>query len=196
MSDLPEKRNIAKDFKAEALSIPNLLSWFRLLLIPVFVVQYMNEQFVNALLTLAVSGLSDVLDGRIARKFNMVTDVGKVLDPIADKLTQCAMMICVATRFAAMWFLLVLHIIKELVMLAFGYYVLRKTNTVNSAKWYGKLCTGVMYAVMMLHVIMPGLSTTVSNCLALLCAALIILSFVMYSLRYLDILRKYKGAAQ
>lgn len=195
MSDLPEKRSIVKDFKAEALSIPNLLSWFRLLLIPVFVIQYMNEEFMDALLTLAVSGLSDVLDGRIARKYNMVTDVGKVLDPIADKLTQCAMIICVATRFTAMWILLVIHVVKELVMLAFGYYVLRKTNTVNSAKWYGKLCTGVMYAVMMLHVVMPGLSVEISNCLALLCAALIVLSFVMYSLRYIDILRRYREQA-
>lgn len=192
MSDLPEKRSIMKDFKAEAFSIPNLLSWFRLLLIPVFIVQYMNGEFLNALLTLAVSGLSDVLDGRIARKYNMVTDVGKVLDPIADKLTQCAMIFCVATRFPAMWILLIIHITKELIMLAFGYYVLKKTDTVNSAKWYGKLCTGVMYAVMMLHVVMPELSVEVSNGLIFLCAALIIMSFVMYSLRYIEILKKQK----
>ena len=162
MSNEENKRDIGKQIREEAFSIPNLLSYFRLLLIPVFIVLYVHEEFTAALITLAVSGLSDILDGRIARKYNMVTDLGKVLDPVADKLTQCAMMLCVAMRYPAMWWLLGLHVVKEIIMLVMGWYVLKKTDTVNSAIWVGKLCTGVIYAVMMLHVIMPYLPQAVS----------------------------------
>lgn len=88
MSNAPMKRNIGRQIRAEAFSIPNILSYFRLLLIPLFIVLYVQEDFTEALITLAASGLSDILDGRIARKYDMVTDLGKVLDPVADKLTQ------------------------------------------------------------------------------------------------------------
>ena len=188
-----KKRNFKKELKEQAFSIPNLLSYFRLLLIPAFVILYMQEKFPAALAVLAASGLSDTLDGRIARKYNMVTDLGKFIDPVADKLTQFAMIICVATRFPAMWILLIIHTVKELIMLVFGIYILRKTDTVNSAKWYGKLCTGVIYAVMMVHVIVPNIPLAVSNACVVLCAGLIIMCFVMYSLRYVKLLRETKA---
>lgn len=188
-----KKRDLKKELKEQALSIPNLLSYFRLLLIPAFVILYMQEKFPAALAVLAASGLSDTLDGRIARKYNMVTDLGKFIDPVADKLTQFAMIICVATRFTAMWILLIIHTVKELIMLVFGIYILKKTDTVNSAKWYGKLCTGVIYAVMMVHVIVPNIPLAVSNACVVLCAGLIIMCFVMYSLRYVKLLRETKA---
>ena len=104
MSNNPIKRDIGKQIRDEAFSIPNMLSYFRLLLIPLFIVLYVHEDFTEALITLAVSGLSDILDGRIARKYNMVTDLGKVLDPVADKLTQCAMMLpCDIPRCGGFW---------------------------------------------------------------------------------------------
>ena len=188
MSNNPIKRDIGKQIRDEAFSIPNMLSYFRLLLIPLFIVLYVHEDFTEALITLAVSGLSDILDGRIARKYNMVTDLGKVLDPVADKLTQCAMMICVATRYPAMWWLLGIHVVKELIMIVVGYYVLKKTDTVNSAIWCGKLCTGVIYAVMMSHVILPDIPQSVSAASAAVCAGLIVLSLVVYTARYVRLL--------
>lgn len=188
MSNAPMKRNIGRQIRAEAFSIPNILSYFRLLLIPLFIVLYVQEDFTEALITLAASGLSDILDGRIARKYDMVTDLGKVLDPVADKLTQCAMMICVAMRYPAMWWLLGLHVVKELIMLVMGWYVLKRTDTVNSAIWAGKLCTGVIYAVMMLHVILPHLPQPVSVGCTVVCAGLIVLSLIVYTARYVKIL--------
>ena len=188
MSEGPNTRDIGKQLKQEAFSIPNLLSYFRLLLIPLFIQLYMNENFTEALITLAASGLSDVIDGRVARKYNMVTDLGKVLDPVADKLTQCAMMFCVAMRYPAMWWLLGLHVVKELIMIVMGWYVLNKTDTVNSAIWCGKLCTGVIYAVMMVHVIVPTIPQAVSAASAAVCAGLIILSLVVYTARYIKLL--------
>lgn len=188
MSNAPIKRNIGRQIRAEAFSIPNILSYFRLLLIPLFIVLYVQENFTEALITLAASGLSDILDGRIARKYDMVTDLGKVLDPVADKLTQCAMMLCVAMRYPAMWWLLGLHVVKETVMLIMGWYVLKRTDTVNSAIWAGKLCTGVIYAVMMLHVILPHLPQPVSVGCTIVCAGLIVLSLIVYTARYVKIL--------
>lgn len=188
MSNAPIKRNIGRQIRAEAFSIPNILSYFRLLLIPLFIVLYVQEDFTEALITLAASGLSDILDGRIARKYDMVTDLGKVLDPVADKLTQCAMMLCVAMRYPAMWWLLGLHVVKELIMLVMGWYVLKRTDTVNSAIWAGKLCTGVIYAVMMLHVILPHLPQPVSVGCTVVCAGLIVLSLIVYTARYVKIL--------
>lgn len=188
MSNAPMKRNIGRQIRAEAFSIPNILSYFRLLLIPLFIVLYVQEDFTEALITLAASGLSDILDGRIARKYDMVTDLGKVLDPVADKLTQCAMMLCVAMRYPAMWWLLGLHVVKEIVMLIMGWYVLKRTDTVNSAIWAGKLCTGVIYAVMMLHVILPHLPQPVSVGCTIVCAGLIVLSLIVYTARYVKIL--------
>lgn len=188
MSNAPMKRNIGRQIRAEAFSIPNILSYFRLLLIPLFIVLYVQEDFTEALITLAASGLSDILDGRIARKYDMVTDLGKVLDPVADKLTQCAMMLCVAMRYPAMWWLLGLHVVKELIMLVMGWYVLKRTDTVNSAIWAGKLCTGVIYAVMMLHVILPHLPQPVSVGCTIVCAGLIVLSLIVYTARYVKIL--------
>lgn len=188
MSNAPIKRNIGRQIRAEAFSIPNILSYFRLLLIPLFIVLYVQEDFTEALITLAASGLSDILDGRIARKYDMVTDLGKVLDPVADKLTQCAMMLCVAMRYPVMWWLLGLHVVKELIMLIMGWYVLKRTDTVNSAIWAGKLCTGVIYAVMMLHVILPHLPQPVSVGCTIVCAGLIVLSLIVYTARYVKIL--------
>ncbi len=188
MSEEPKTRNIGKQMRQEAFSIPNLLSYFRLLLIPLFIQLYIRGDFTEALITLAASGLSDIIDGRIARKYNMVTDLGKVLDPVADKLTQCAMMICVATRYPAMWWLLGIHVVKELIMIVVGYYVLKKTDTVNSAIWCGKLCTGVIYAVMMSHVILPDIPQSVSAASAAVCAGLIVLSLVVYTARYVRLL--------
>lgn len=188
MSNAPIKRNIGRQIRAEAFSIPNILSYFRLLLIPLFIELYVQEDFTEALITLAASGLSDILDGRIARKYDMVTDLGKVLDPVADKLTQCAMMLCVAMRYPAMWWLLGLHVVKELIMLVMGWYVLKRTDTVNSAIWAGKLCTGVIYAVMMLHVILPHLPQPVSVVCTVVCAGLIVLSLIVYTARYVKIL--------
>ena len=188
MSEGSKMRDLGKQMRREAFSIPNLLSYFRLLLIPLFIMLYLREDFTAALITLAASGLSDVLAGKIARKFNMVTDLGKVLDPVADKLTQCAMMFCVAMRYPAMWWLLGIHVVKELIMIVMGCYVLKKTDTVNSAIWVGKLCPGVIYAVMMLHVIDPYLPQAASVAMTVVCAGLILLSLVVYTMRYVKIL--------
>ena len=194
MANSDNERNYKEEIKQEAFTLPNMFSYLRLILIPVFVVLYVKDHYAYALGVLIVSWVSDVLDGFIARRFNMVTDLGKFLDPLADKLTQAAMIICVATTYHTMCILVGLLVIKELAMFTMGLYVLKVTNELNSARWYGKLCTGALYIVMMLHVIIPDLPAPISLGSLLACAVLMMFSLVMYMIMYMKILNKSENA--
>ena len=175
--------------KKNILTIPNFLSLFRLVLIPVIIWLYCDrKQYYATVAVIALSGVTDILDGKIARKFNMVSDVGKVLDPIADKLTQAALVICLITRYPWMRALLILFIIREVIMVWWGYLALKRTDTVNSAKWYGKAATVVLYAVMIVLIFFINIPNLVANMLMLLCAVFMILSLVLYGKFYHSIL--------
>ena len=105
------------NWKKEILTIPNLLSLFRLLLIPVYILIYLNatgaSHYYLSAGILAVSCMTDLIDGKIARHFNMISTLGKILDPLADKATQFALMICLAMRYPVLIHLMVLFVIKE-----------------------------------------------------------------------------------
>lgn len=167
--------------KDEILTIPNGLSFLRLLLIPLIVWLYCRRgQYGSTIIVIAVSALTDIIDGKIARRFNMVSNAGKILDPVADKLTQAALVICLLSRYPWMWALLILFIIKESLMMLWGYLTLKYTNTVNSAKWYGKLSTVVLYAVMMVLVLFVDIPEIGAKILIALSGAVMLLSLVMY----------------
>ena len=101
-------------YKDKILTIPNILSFFRICLIPVIVWLYIGkEDYSLTLIILILSGFTDVVDGIIARKCNMISDFGKAFDPIADKLTQAAMLCCLVVRFQHMMIPLVMLVIKE-----------------------------------------------------------------------------------
>ena len=120
--EYPENR-----YKNKILTLPNILSFFRLCLIPLIVWQYVGKRnYLMALYLLALSGLTDIADGIIARSFNMISDFGKAFDPVADKLTQIAMLFCLVTRFRMMWLPLILLIIKELFAGVTGLMMVRK----------------------------------------------------------------------
>ena len=121
------------------ITVPNLLSFFRFCLIPVIIWSYCVKE--NPLLAgeiLLLSGLTDLADGYIARRFHMISNLGKILNPVADKLTQAAMLICSFTRFPHMLSLIVIMAVKELYMAVSGCLVIRKTGKVHGADWHGK----------------------------------------------------------
>lgn len=130
-------------------NIPNLLSLLRIVLVPVFMVLYLLRYDMWSFGVLLLSGLSDVLDGIIARRCNQITDFGKLLDPIADKLTQVAVVICLATRYPSLMYLALLCLAKELCQAIGGFILLRKRSTVRGSKWFGKLSTVVFYTCML-----------------------------------------------
>ena len=137
-------------------TIPNWLSYFRIVIIPVFAVLFYKGYVGWALLTLALSGLSDFFDGKIARKFNQVSDLGKIIDPVADKLTQItiAVMFYIQFRHSSnelintfSWIFLI-FVVKELVMVLFGGLMLLMNLRPSAAVIYGKAATMVFYLVM------------------------------------------------
>lgn len=162
-------------------TIPNILSFFRLCLIPLIIWLYCVEHnYLWAGNVLILSGLTDLVDGFIARKFNMVSDLGKVLDPVADKLTQAAMLVCLLLRFPLMILPLVLLLIKETFMGISGFLVIKKTGRVYGAKWHGKIATCLLYATMILHVFWNEITPVVSAVSIIACAVMILVSLVLY----------------
>ena len=119
----------------QILSIPNVLSLFRIALIPLFIWRYLTADtmlaYAQAAAIIALSGISDMLDGLIARKFGMITELGKALDPFADKLTQCALIFCLITRFPLMKGLVVLFLVKEISIACFSFYLYKKGNLLH-----------------------------------------------------------------
>ena len=174
------------------LTIPNLLTVFRILLIPVIVWLYCGkEDYPLAAWVLVLSGATDVADGFIARKFHMVSGLGKVLDPIADKLTQTAALACLLTRFKAVWWLLGVLVMKETVMAVMGLLVIRRTKVVYSAAWHGKLATVMLYAIIFTHIVWYDVPAAVSGVLTAAGAACILLSLTLYTI---DNLRRIREA--
>lgn len=165
------------------MNIPNLLSIFRLVLVPVFTYEFLaNDNFVLAGVLLLVSGITDCLDGWIARKFNMITNLGKILDPLADKLTQIVTVLCLAIKgLHMMWILLAVLVIKDLIMLIGGITIYRKKEFVVSSNWYGKIATIVFYvAVISMSLFNSVLDATVKNVITGLIIFALVLAFVGY----------------
>ena len=139
-----------------AKTIPNLLSLIRIILVPVFLVLFLKEKFVAAVIVLVVSGITDFADGKIARKFNQISNLGKLLDPLADKLTQISLAIAFFFTFHGMddsllrgfswvfWF----YVLKELLMVAGAVALLSNDITPGAAIIYGKVATFAYYLVM------------------------------------------------
>lgn len=183
--------------------LPNLLTVLRILLIPVFVVVFLWENgnvdigaeadtegrgFIIAGVIIIISGLTDAADGFIARKFNMITDLGKVLDPFADKLTQAAVVVCLVFRYSEIWqavaALFGIIFVKEIIMLVMGVVFLKKGQDLGGAKWFGKLATIVFYVLVIILIGAPTLSTPAALLMVAVMAMFTTLSFVLYMREY------------
>lgn len=178
-----------KNWKKEILTIPNLLSLFRLVLIPVYIHIYLRAreavQFYTAGAILAVSCLTDALDGKIARHFHMISTLGKILDPLADKATQFALTLCLSLKYPVLVPVLGLFTVKELVQLTLGILHLRRGKMLPGALTAGKICTTVLFVSLITLVLFPNLDPRVVNAIALLDSTFLLFSFVCYVLAYL-----------
>ena len=134
-------------------NIPNALSVVRMALIPVFMVLYLLRVDTWAFAVLLVSGLTDFVDGFVARRFDMITDCGKLLDPLSDKLTQVAVVVCLTTRYTELLPLTVLCFVKELSQAIGGILLLKKNVQAQGARWFGKVSTVLFYATMLVIVL-------------------------------------------
>ncbi len=177
-----------KEIKNDVLTVPNLLSLFRLLLIPVFAVLYLRatnaKESLIAACVLGLSAVTDMADGIIARKCNMISRLGILLDPIADKLTQGVIMICLSLRHWEIIPLLVLFVIKEAFMLVMGCLHLKQRKMLDGALFTGKICTTVLFISMIALMIFPDLPQTALFAVVCLCAVFMLISLVSYAMCY------------
>lgn len=177
-----------KDWKKEIFTIPNLLSLFRLLLIPVYMTIYLNaaqtKDYIAAAIILAVSCLTDMVDGKIARKYNMISTIGKVLDPIADKVTQFTLIICLSIKYPILWHLVVLFVIKESFQFFAGLVTFRKGRMLTGALITGKICTAVLFVSLTMMILLPNITSQAVNIITIVDGIFMIIAFGDYIRAY------------
>lgn len=180
---------IIKDWKKEIFTIPNLLSFFRLILIPVYMVIYLRAQdvrdYIIAGTILAISCLTDMVDGKIARTFNMITTFGKFLDPLADKLTQFSLLLCLAVRYPVLWAVFALFVLKELFQLFAGILTARHGYILKGALISGKVCTTVLFVSLVSMVLFHNMDSSIVSIIAMVDGVFLMVAFADYFITYL-----------
>ena len=162
------------------MNVPNILTAIRFLLIPIFGYFLNIEQYYIAVLLFLIGGITDVLDGYIARKFNLITSFGKLADPLADKLMQITALVLLTTKEMIPPVILIIVVAKEAFMAAGSILLYRQDKVVVSASWYGKLATVVFYFAIVM-IIFKGPFNQIFIVLAVLAT---LFAFTMYSLTY------------
>ena len=142
-------------------NIPNALTIVRFILIPLIVYYILTGQYIAGFIVLTISGLTDILDGFIARKFNFITNFGKLIDPLADKSTQIAVLASLTFKgIVPLWILLIVFI-KEILMVAGASFLYGKKLVVSS-RWYGKLATVLFYVAIVCSLFIEYWNTTIN----------------------------------
>ena len=176
------------NWKKEILTVPNLLSLVRLIMIPACVGLYLRAkepaQFFTAGTVVALSCLTDALDGWIARHFNMVSTLGKILDPLADKLTQFALTVCLSLRYELLNPVLALFVIKEVLQMSLGIVYFFRGQILPGALPAGKICTAVLFVSLILLILFPDVPEPLISAIALVNGILLVISFSGYCSAY------------
>ena len=165
--------------------VPNILTVVRFILIPAIIISILNEQYITAFIILTISGLTDVLDGYIARKYNFITNFGKLIDPLADKATQVAILTTLAFKEIIPMWLIIIIFVKELVLIAGASFLYGKELVVSS-KWFGKLATVLFYIAIVSSLFIRYFNITIAFDMILYYLALLmtIFSLIMYIITY------------
>ena len=175
--------------------IPNALTMCRFVLIPFIVGAILEKNYIVAFIFLTISGLTDVLDGFIARKFNFITNFGKLIDPLADKLTQMSLLLSLAILKILPWWIFAIVFIKECVMIIAASLMYKKDDVVVYSKWYGKLATVLFYLAIISSLLINQfhfeISLRVDLYLYYLAILATIFSLIMYAIQF-----KFKKSCQ
>lgn len=173
-----------KDWKREVLTIPNGLSLIRLLLIPVYTVIYLEAQqyadYFLAAIILAISCITDAIDGFVARQFNMVSQVGKILDPLADKLTQLTLTVCLSIRHPMLRGVLILLVAKEILQTVTVWIMFRQGKVLPGPLIIGKICTAVLFIGFIFLILMPQISAKAVLIITVTDSLFLVTAFVGY----------------
>ncbi len=172
-------------------TVPNVMSFFRLLLIPVIMWVYLaKKDYVLVAVLLVVSGITDVADGFIARHFNQISNLGKMLDPVADKFTEGILMILLALRYPLFWADVVIFAVGAFLMSFWGIRAINRSHLVNAAHWYGKITTVFLYASIFTLLLWEKIPKAAANAIIVICGLMVIGNVTMYGLFYMRLRRE------
>lgn len=174
------------------LNIPNALTVLRIILIIPFAIFYVNKQYIPAVVVLIISGITDALDGFIARNFNQFTELGKMLDPLSDKLTQGSVALCLAIQYPILLPFFLIFIIKEAGMVIAALVLIKKRKKPCGSKWYGKIATILFYISFVIIVAMRIWdidNMTLTVVLLSITASFMIYALIRYFVIFLSILK-------
>lgn len=181
------------------LTIPNIISFVRILIIIPFIISFVGRHYYVAAIMIALSGLSDMFDGMIARKLNQITELGKILDPIADKLTLLAVILCIGTLVPKIVPLVAVLVLKDVLMLSGGAYLIKRNIKPPAAKWYGKLATVVFYISMATIVALEIATGSASDfavlttVIMLITTAVMVFALIKYAIIFFALLKEQKN---
>lgn len=201
-------KRILKEYLTGSLTVPNLLSFLRIVMVPIFAVLFWQGKYAWSVFVLALSGLSDFFDGKIARRFNQISALGKILDPVADKLTQITIAVMFyltfkgssdATVRAFSWVFLI-FLVKEAVMVIGGGTMIAMGLKPGAAELPGKVATFVFYLVMIAIIafgpdigILGSVFTLPSAAMIALVCVSVLLTIVAFASYMPDVFRQYKA---
>ena len=188
---------------ADLVTIPNLLSYMRLILVVPFVYYFIRglyddpRHYITAAVCIGISGLTDCFDGLLARKLNQVTSLGKILDPLADKITLIAVAVCMVIYIPALLPLMIVLFVKDFTMLICGLILLVKKIPLPASRWYGKVATVVFYISVIVIIFLKAVyqyeNPTLVLVLFCITAAVMIFALLNYSRMFLDLLKENKN---
>lgn len=166
-------------------NIPNVLSFFRICLVPVFIYLFsVKNEHLWAIAVFLLAGATDIMDGYLARRNHWITNIGKVLDPLADKCMQISALVCLGFSGLVPWWIVAVLSAKELVLLVGATKVLKKKKVYVQSNWYGKAGTVAFYIVVVLLVTVKNMSGIVRLLLGIFLIGFMLFALIMYTLNY------------
>jgi len=169
-------------------NIPNILTIIRFILIPFIYMSVLSEKYLTAIIIFTISALTDILDGYIARKYNYITDIGKLIDPLADKLTQLSLLLSLAILKILPWWIFGVVFIKEFVLVVSASVLYSRKDVVVYSKWYGKLATTLFYLAIVVSLVLNqfeiAMAFRIDLYLYYLAILATIFSLIMYSIKF------------
>lgn len=171
------------------MNVPNLLSCFRIVLVPVFILIFFAgtpDAYAWAVAVFILAGLTDILDGRIARKYNQITMLGRILDPLADKLMVFSALICLTVAGLLPLWLTLLFLAKELIQLLGSLLLFRKIRDVPASNIIGKAGTFLFYIAIAVMVLFPNVNADLKLALMVLAFGMIFAALITYAMRAIN----------
>lgn len=199
-SKITENKEVWRFKISDLFTVPNLITYVRFILIIPFAYFFLKEQYILSALCIGLSGLSDCFDGLAARKLKQVTSIGKILDPIADKITLLVVVVCMVILVPVVLPVLIVLLLKDVLMLLGGTDLINKGITPPAAKWYGKVGTVVFYISVCIIVFLKAIFNYENFALDLtllsVTALTMIFALYQYGKIYVQLIKEYNEKVQ